>query len=199
MTANHQSLEPVTLEGDGVRLQPLERSHGDGLLKAAADPQIWDFMPMAVQDERSLKRFLDDALARAAGGTELPFTIFQKPDDTIVGSTRLLTLPMPFTGLEIGWTWHSPSVWRTGVNTECKYLLLRHAFEDLGAIRVQLKTDARNTRSQNAIERLGAKREGVLRRHQLNYSGYIRDSVYFSITDDEWPAVKQRLEGFLAG
>ena len=122
------------------------------------------------------------------------FTIIDKETNRPVGSTRYMDITLPNRGLEIGWTWLTPSVWRTRMNTECKYLLLKHGFEELNLLRIQLKTDSRNLRSQRAMERLGAVREGVLRRHRLLSDGYQRDTVYYSILAEEWAGVKARLE-----
>jgi RimJ/RimL family protein N-acetyltransferase len=142
--------------------------------------------------------WIHDALAERAAGTQFPFAIVELASGAAVGSTRYLNITPRDRGIEIGWTWLAPRMQRSAVNTECKYLLLRHAFETLGAIRVQLKTDARNLTSQRAIERLGAVREGVLRKHMIVLHGHQRDTVMYSITDDEWPAVKSRLAGLLA-
>jgi len=139
------------------------------------------------------------AIAQRRLKLEWPLVVVDRTTDTIVGSTRYLDIVPAHKAVEIGWTWLTPSVWRTSINTECKYLLLRHAFETAGAIRVCLKTDSRNLRSQAAIERIGGVREGVLRRHRILPDGYRRDSVYYSIIDEEWPAVKARLEAMLAG
>ena len=133
-----------------------------------------------------------------ATGREIAFAIIHKSDKRAIGSTRFLDIQPAHRTLEIGWTWIGTKYQRTAVNTECKYLLLSYAFEKLGAVRVQLRTDTRNEKSQKAIERIGAVKEGVLRKSHTTHTGFIRDSVYYSIIDDEWPAVKQRLEGFLA-
>ena len=142
---------------------------------------------------------IEQALEVAAGGTQLPFAIVHRGSGKGVGSTRYLDIRRSDRGLEIGWTWIGTDYQRTVINTECKYLLLRHAFEDLGAVRVQMKTDLRNVRSQRAIERLGAVREGVLRKHIVLWDGFIRDTVYYSVIHEEWPEVKRRLEGLLKG
>jgi RimJ/RimL family protein N-acetyltransferase len=188
-------IEPVTLEGRIVRLEPLGLQHVAGLYEAAQDSSIWLYMyydpSHAVADAEHM---ITMALQEQKAGTELPFAIIERATNTVIGSTRYLDINVHNHGIEIGWTWLTPSVQRTGVNTECKYLLLRHAFEDLGAIRVQLKTDSRNTKSQRAIERLGAVKEGILRNHRILPDGYYRHSVYYSIIDSEWPAVKAGLE-----
>ena len=189
---------PVVLYGEAVRLEPLDYTHAEDLLAAGADPDIWRYMPipqpMAVGQ---LRAWIDEAWQLAAAGEQIPFAILDPVTDRAFGSTRFLEIRRTWRTLEIGWTWLAASVQRTRVNTECKYLLLRHAFEDLGALRVQFKTDGRNEQSQRAIERIGAVKEGVLRKQRVNHDGYVRDAVYYSILDDEWPAVKARLEEML--
>jgi RimJ/RimL family protein N-acetyltransferase len=185
------------LIGRHVRLAALTPEHREGLLAAARDPRIWAYMPSRIGTGEEVDRMIASALAARDQGTEWPFTIFSQSTGEIVGSTRLLDIMPAHKNVEIGWTWLNPSVWRTAINTECKYLLLRHCFEDAGAIRVQLKTDARNERSQRAIERIGGVKEGVLRRHRILWDGFVRDSVYYSVLDHEWPAVKARLEEML--
>ncbi len=138
-----------------------------------------------------------DILGRQAKGTDLPFTVIHRKTGKPIGCTRYMAIDMRNRGLEIGGTWYGPAYQRTGVNTECKYLLLRHAFEVWGCIRVQLKTDLNNVRSQAAIERIGAVREGVLRNHMIRPDGTIRDSVFYSVIDSEWPQVKARLEALM--
>jgi N-acetyltransferase len=190
---------PVTLEGRVARLEPLEQRHAAGLLAVAQDRDIWRYMPSdpSGSPER-MAAWIAAALRTQAAGTELPFAIVARATGEAVGATRYLNIVPRDRGLEIGWTWLGRAARRTAVNTECKYLLLRHAFETLGTIRVQLKTDGRNTVSQRAIERLGAVREGVLRRHMILEDGFQRDSVMYSIIAEEWPAVRTRLEGMLA-
>jgi RimJ/RimL family protein N-acetyltransferase len=191
-------VEPVIVSGTVVRLEPLGPQHVDGLLRAAADPTIWLWMPEDPSGSReAMARWMQDALAQRDAGTQQPFAIVEQASGAVMGSTRYLEIVPRDHTLEIGWTWLARQVQRTAVNTECKYLLLRHAFEDLGAMRVQLRTDLRNTRSQAAIERLGAVREGVLRKHRIVQGNYQRSTVVFSIIDDEWLAVKTRLEGWL--
>mgnify|MGYP001180497785 CR=1 FL=1 len=192
------SLETVTLTGHRVELIPYTETHLDQLLEAGQFPEIWTYMPLqTIPTRERLARSMASALAEQAAETCLPFTILDQETGEMVGSTRLFDVALPHRRGEIGHTWLTPSVWRTRINTECKYLLLKHAFETLNFIRVQLKTDSRNTRSQTAIERLGAVKEGVLRNHVILPDGYIRHSVLYSITDAEWPTVKARLESFL--
>jgi N-acetyltransferase len=188
---------PVQLVGRRVALVPLEASHTRALYEAGRHPKIWDYMFMRVETPDEMHRLVQEALSARDAGTELPFVIVDRETGRIVGSTRFLDIAPAHRGLEIGWTWLAPEVWRTPINTECKYLLLRHCFEVLGAVRVQFKTDARNIRSQRALERIGAHKEGVLRRHRILPDGYIRDSVYYSIIAEEWPAVRRRLEDLL--
>lgn len=156
-------------------------------------------MSTVIRQPEDAQRFIETALENQASGTELPFAIIRKEDGQVIGSTRFLNISKKDRGLEIGYTWLTPSVWKTKVNTECKWLLLRHCFEELGCIRVQLKTDARNANSQRAIKRIGGVYEGTLRNHMIVRDGYIRDSVYFSILDREWPQVDQKLQMLLFG
>ena len=190
--------QPVTLEGRHVRLEPLALHHAEGLFEVGKDEMIWSYMPRpplkCLQDAQVL---IDQALEVAAAATQIPFAIIERKSGKAIGSTRYLDIRPNDRGLEIGWTWIGTAYQRTVVNTECKYLLLRHAFEDLGAVRVQLKTDLRNVRSQRAIQRLGAVREGVLRKHIVLWDGFIRDTVYYSVIESEWPEVKRRLEGLM--
>lgn len=190
-------VEPVTLTGKRSKLVPLNREHTQALFEAGNYPEIWTYMPQNSSSLEDMEEIVEGALAQMVTGAELPFSIVDQMSGKIVGSTRFLDISPANRSLEIGWTWLTPEVWRTRINTECKYLLLKHCFETLGTIRVQLKTDSRNLRSQAAMERIGAIREGVLRKHRILPDGYIRDSVYFSIVDDEWPKVKARLEAML--
>lgn len=191
------NITPIIMEGERVKLLPLDESHIDGLFAAGTDPRIWEVSMKPILSRSDAERFVGQALDEQDQGNGLPFAVWDHQLQAIVGSTRLFDISAAHRQLEIGHTWYQPSVWRSRVNTECKYLLLRHCFETLGTIRVQLKTDLRNTRSQAAISRLGAVREGVLRQHRILHDGYIRDTVMFSITDQEWPSVKARLEQYL--
>lgn len=188
---------PVVLTGERAKLVPLEAAHADALYEAGRNPDIWAYLPTWVASPNDMVRFVQEALLARTEGKDLPFVILDQQNDQVVGSTRLCDVSPAHRNLEIGWTWLSPHVWRTRINTECKYLLLRHCFETLQTLRVQLKTDARNIRSQAAIERLGAIKEGILRRHRVMPDGYVRDSVYYSILLEEWPRVKERLENRL--
>lgn len=185
---------PVVLYGDAVKLEPLDPAHAQDLLAAGADPDVWRYMPIAQPNSvAEVTRWIDEAWQLASLGNQLPFAIVDPATDRAVGSTRFLEIHRSWRTLEIGWTWLAASVQRTAVNTECKFMLLKHAFEDLGALRVQFMTDARNLRSQQALERIGAVKEGVLRKQRVNHDGYVRDAVSYSILDDEWPSVKERL------
>jgi len=189
---------PAVLYGDHVRLEPLDYRHVDDLLEQGRDDEIWRYLPVPRPATRAeFEQLIDKAWKAASEGLEVPFAIIDDKSDRAVGSTRYLDIHRSDRALEIGWTWLGTAAQRTPINTECKLLLFRHAFEDLGALRVQLKTDGRNLRSQHAIERLGAVREGILRRNRLMWDGFHRDTVYYSVLDREWPAVKDRLEGLL--
>ncbi|HTE85607.1 MAG TPA: GNAT family N-acetyltransferase [Dehalococcoidia bacterium] len=188
--------EPVTLEARHVRLEPLKQEHAPDLFEAAQNDDIWRWLyprrPAALAEMQS---FIDDALAEQLEGAELPFAVIDPASARAVGSTRFLGIEPAHRHVEIGFTWYARDYWRTAVNTECKYLLLRHAFEKLDCIRVQLVTDLRNERSQRAIERIGGVREGVLRKNRVVLKdGYQRSSVCYSILAEEWPGVKSRLE-----
>lgn len=187
-------VSPVILSGSKVELIPMEFEHSSGLYEAGCYSDIWALTQGRISSLEDSREYIRKALE--SPGT-LPFVIIERTSGKIVGSTRFYDISVSNRSLEIGSTWLTPSVWRTPVNTECKYLLLKHCFETLGTIRVQIKTDSRNVRSQRAIERLGATREGVLRNHMILPDGYIRDSVYYSILDREWSEVKLRLEGYL--
>ena len=192
-------IKPVVLTGDFVRLEPLTEAHIPGLAEIGVGQPFWDFMlygPMNSADD--MRNWVRDILGRAARGTDLPFAVIHLASGRVAGATRYLNIMPEHRGLEIGGTWYGPEFQRTVVNTECKYLLLRHAFETLDCIRVQLKTDLRNERSQRAIERIGAVREGVLRNHMILPDGWVRHSVFYSIIDSEWVGVKAQLEQWLA-
>ncbi|MFL5356042.1 GNAT family N-acetyltransferase [Archangium sp.] len=188
---------PVTLEGVAVRLEPLAMSHAPALA-AVVEPSLFEFFPMVLSSLQDVEAYIAEALEAVERGVERPFVIIEKQTGTPVGSTRYLDIQRKHRTLEIGHTWLAKRVWRSRVNTECKYLLLRQAFEELKVMRVQLKTDRRNVRSRAAIERIGARFEGILRHHMLVRGGVVRDSAYFSVIDTEWPEVKKGLEAKLA-
>jgi RimJ/RimL family protein N-acetyltransferase len=190
---------PVTLEGNFVRLEPLTEAHVPALAEVGCDERIWRPMLYGlIRTEDDMRAWVGDMLARQAAGTDLPFAVIHLASGRVAGATRYMEMRPEHKGLEIGGTWYAPEFQRTAVNTECKYLLLKHAFEVLGAIRVQFKTDTRNECSWRALERIGAKSEGVLRNHYILQDGTVRDSVYYSIIEQEWPGVKERLGEMLA-
>jgi N-acetyltransferase len=191
-------IHPVTLEGRIVRLESLSLDHLDDLAAAGQDESIWTYMlyGQPTTPDR-MRTWIEDILGRQAQGGDLAFAVILRETGRAVGSTRYLDIRREHRGLEIGGTWYSPDCQGTLVNPECKYLLLWHAFEELGCLRVQFKADLRNERSQRAIERLGAVREGVLRDHMITPEGVVRSSVMYSILRGEWPAAKTRLESRL--
>jgi RimJ/RimL family protein N-acetyltransferase len=189
---------PVLLTGRLVRLEPLTPAHADALWEAGRDPAIFRYVlgaPFGGLDD--VRRAIDAALEAQRNGAEVAWATVRLADGAVVGSTRYLDIRRPHRALEIGNTWLTPSAQRTMVNTEAKYLQLRHAFEELGAVRVQLKTDRRNEASRRAIARLGAVEEGTLRCYQTRHDGYVRDTVMFSLIAAEWPAAKAQLESRL--
>ena len=190
-------VQPVTLEGRRVRLEPLRRDHLADLALVAFDPALWRWTIAASQDEAGLERWLEAALANAEAGTERPFATIDRASGRAVGSSRFMSIVPEHRRLEIGWTWVGAAFQRSGANREAKLLQLSHAFEVLGANRVEFKTHARNERSRTALAGIGATFEGF-RSHMIMPDGSLRDSVYFSVVADEWPAVKAGLEASLA-
>ena len=192
---------PVTLAGHTVRLEPLTLDHAPDLLHALNDDEeIWRYIPVEQpQTLDDMSGWIATALAEQAQGQRLPFAVIDNASGRAIGSTSYPNISEPNRTLDIGWTWYARQYWRTGVNTECKYLLLRHAFETLGCVRIGLRTDLRNIRSQHAIERIGGVKEGVLRKAQILYDGHQRFVVLYSILDEEWPARKAWFEERLAG
>ncbi|MDM5300930.1 GNAT family N-acetyltransferase [Bacillus subtilis] len=182
------------LTGELIRVVPMDKSHIQGLYEAANDETIWAHLPKTITTLHDMEDFIEEALQMKASGAEFPFVMIHRETGKIVGTTRFLYMSSASRSLEIGWTWLNPSVWGTSVNTECKYLLLQYCFEQLKTIRVQFKTDERNVRSQKAIERLGAVKEGILRNQMIRKDGTFRNSVFYSIIDSDWPSVKQHLE-----
>ncbi len=194
------NISPITLQGTHIRLEPLALKHADDLFEASRSPEIWELMiAPAPKTREEMQVWIGKSLEQVAAGTNIWFAIVRRADNRAVGATSYLNINRADRGLEIGGTWLTPSVWRTAINTECKYLLLRHAFETLDCVRVQLKTDERNVRSQRAIERLGAVKEGILRKYQITHTGHQRNTVMYSILDSEWVMVKERLEEKLKG
>ncbi len=189
---------PVTLEGNSVRLEPLNEAHIPDLAAVGCDDRIWKLMRYGlIRTEQDMRAWVSQLLDGQAAGTDLPFAVIQLASGRVAGATRYMEIHPEHRGLEIGGTWYGLEFQRTAINTECKYLLLQYAFEMLGAIRVQFKADVRNNQSMRAIERIGAKREGILRNHMILPDGVWRDSIYYSILEHEWPMVKERLEGLL--
>ena len=193
------TIEPITLEGRWVRLEPLERRHEADLAAIGSDEEIWRLLPAPLATRDDMHAFVETALENQARGVELPFVIVERSSGAVAGSTRFLDIRPAHRAVEIGSTWLGRAWWRGVVNSETKYLLLRHLFETLGCQRVSLKTDGLNTRSQRAIERLGARREGVLRKHMIVQGGRSRDTVYYSILDDEWPSMRASMAAKLYG
>ena len=190
-------LEPITLEGRSVRLEPLTASHHAALCEVGLDPELWRLIPYRVSTADEMRDYIDSALAGQAAGTAIPFATVERASGRVVGSTRFMNIDAAHRRVEIGATWIAKPWQRTAINTEAKYLMLRHAFETLGCVRVELKTDALNQRSRQAILRIGAREEGALRQHMVTWSGRLRDSVYFSVLDSEWEGVKASLEARL--
>src|SRR5882724_4058457 len=197
MTSGAMKVEPVVLEGAHVRLEPLSRAHLAGLYEVGLAEELWRWIPLPVQTPNDMAGYIDLALREQANGVSLPFVQIEKDSGRVIGSTRYMNIEKVHHRVEIGCTWIGREWQRTAVNTEAKYLLLRHAFETLGCMRVELKTDSLNEKSRAAILRIGAKEEGTFRNHMVTASGRIRHTVYFSIIDSEWPAVKARLEAKL--
>jgi len=188
-------VQPIILVGKVVRLEPLSESHVPELTISGQDESIWHYMLYnTIRTEQQMRSWVLNLLAQQAKGTDLPFAVIHLESGRVIGATRYLNIRPQDRGLEIGGTWYAVKFQRTAVNTECKYLLLKHAFEGLKCIRVQFKTDLRNERSQRALERIGAVKEGILRSHMITPDGYIRDSVFYSILASEWPLVRARLE-----
>ena len=189
-------VEPVTLEGEAVRLEPLSLDHLADLARVGLDPVIWTWMPALLSSVDDLRDFIVAAQAAAASGREVPFAIVERGSGRAVGSTRYLNVEPTHRRLEIGYTWLAPACQRGALNSAAKLLLLEHAFERLGALRVEFKTDSRNVRSRQALLGIGAVEEGTLRSHMAVHAGR-RDSVYFSVIAEEWPRVRRHLEARL--
>ena len=196
--ATEMVVSPVMLEGAYVRLEPLTSVHLAGLAQVGLDEELWRWIPTPVRTQEEMAAYIEAALGEQERGESLPFAIADKTTGRAIGSTRYGNIDRTHHRVEIGWTWLAREWQRTAMNTEAKYLLLRHAFETLGCIRVELKTDSLNARSRAAILRIGAREEGIFRNHMITASGRIRHTVYFSIIDSEWPAAKARLEAILS-
>jgi len=192
------SLPPITLTGARVALVPLAWEHLAAALAVAVPSDIFHWWPRDIRTPADLRASFEEAFAARDGGTALPFSTFDRASDQLVGGTRYMAVDLRNRRLEIGGTWVARPWQRTYVNTEAKLLMLEHAFETLGCLRVEFKTDALNTASRAALDRLGAQQEGVFRKHMVTSAARVRDTVYFSIVDDEWPDVKARLLAKLA-
>jgi len=188
------NIHPVILEGEHVRLEPLTQVHLAPLCEVGLDEELWKLTTTLIRTPADMKKYIETAMEEYARGRALPFAIIERSSGRAVGSTRFGNIETSHRRVEIGWTWIARQWQRTVVNTEAKYLLLSHAFDTLGCIRVEFKTDSTNNRSRNALARIGAKEEGVMRNHMIVPGGRIRHSVYFSIVDSEWPEVKKNLE-----
>lgn len=187
-------IKPVTLEGKHVRLESMRPEHVAALWRVGAYEEIWRYMPYTIRSEDDMRSFIEAELRKQQAGLKLRFATIAKPSQQPVGSTSYLNIDRQHRRLEIGGTWITPSWQRSAVNTEAKYLQLSHAFETLGCIRVEFKTDSLNIKSRQALARIGAVEEGTFRNHMVMPDGRLRHSVYFSIIDSEWPAVKAHLE-----
>lgn len=196
--ASRRWVEPISLEGSVVRLEPLSLDHLAALINVGLEADIWRWMPRQVNSPADMRTFVEAALAALATGTEMPFATIERTSGLVVGSTRYMAIEPRHRRLEIGYTWLAPAWQQTAINTEAKLLMLDHAFGVLGALRVEFKTDALNERSRSALAGIGAQEEGTLRRHILTESGRRRDSVYFSVIEEEWPRVRQHLVRRLA-
>jgi len=185
------------LEGSFVRLEPMTMEHHAGLTAIGLDPEIWRLTVANVRTPEEMRTYMESALRLQTDGSSLPFVTIERSSGRIVGSTRFGNYDSLNRRIEIGWTWLAPAWQRTATNTEAKYLMLTHAFERLGCVRVELKTDVLNRPSRKAMTRIGAKEEGILRKHTLMWTGRYRDTVFYSILDDEWPQVKAHIEALL--
>ena len=192
------NIHPIILEGKHVRLEPLTQAHHAQLCEVGFDDELWRLTTTIIRTPEDMKKYIDTSLKDFSEGKALPFAIIEKRSNTAVGSTRFGNIERTHRRVEIGWTWIAKQWQRTFINTEAKYLLLSHAFDTLGCMRVEFKTDSTNSRSRNALMRIGAKEEGVFRNHMIMPGGRIRHSVYFSIIDSEWNEVKRELEKKLA-
>ena len=191
-------IEPVVLEGRRVRLEPLDLDrHGEGLTAIGLDDDLWRWTLAHPKTPEHLRAYLDIALAEQEQGRSVPFTTLDRASGAIAGSTRFANIEVNNRKVEIGWTWVGRPFQRTHVNTEAKYLMMRHAFETWGCVRVELKTNVLNRRSRDAMLRIGCVEEGILRQREISEAGVVRDTVYYSVLDREWPDVKARLEGMM--
>jgi RimJ/RimL family protein N-acetyltransferase len=191
-------LSPCVLEGPGIRLEPLAPGHLEGLCAAGLDPELWHLTVQRIAVRGDMERYHREALDERRRGQSLPFATVERASGCVIGSTRFGNAVAAHRRVEIGWTWLGRRWQRSGANVEAKYLMLRHAFERWNCLRVEFKTSARNAQSRAALLGIGATEEGVLRQHMINEDGSLRDSVYYSILEHEWPDVRRRLEARLA-
>jgi RimJ/RimL family protein N-acetyltransferase len=187
-------VEPVTLNGEVIRLEPLSLEHHAQLCEVGLEDELWRWIPIAVRTPDQMRAYIETALAEQTAGTALPFATIERATGQAIGSTRFGNIDRANRHVEIGWTWLGKKWQRTAANTEAKYLMLGHAFETWGCLRVEFKTDSLNQRSRAALLRIGAKEEGIFRNHVITWTGRLRHSVYYSIIDSEWPAVKTHLQ-----
>jgi RimJ/RimL family protein N-acetyltransferase len=194
---NDMNIEPLALEGSHVRLEPLSFTHVGQLCDVGLDPDLWQWTTNLVSTPDDMRVYIESALQMQREGSALPFVITERSSGRVIGSSRFGNIDMRHRRVEIGWTWIARPWQRSSVNTESKYLMLKHAFDALGCMRVEFKTDSLNQRSRTAILRIGAKEEGILRNHMVTHSGRVRHTAYYSIIDTEWPIVKTGLEAKL--
>lgn len=191
------TLEFRALENEIVLLKPLDKQDVAGILTAGSYPEIWTYLSTKIENEKDVHNFVDKTLQEKMLNKEFPFVIVDKKTGEIIGSTRFMDIDVQHQRLEIGFTWLTPSYWRTTVNTNCKYLLLSYCFEGLGLQRVQIKTDHANIRSQKAIERIGAVKEGILRNHMIRKDGTTRHTVMYSVIKEDWQEMKEHFKQLL--
>jgi RimJ/RimL family protein N-acetyltransferase len=194
----HPWVEPAVLEGSVVRLEPLSLDHLPGLISVGLDADIWRWMPVAIQTPGDMRTYVETALEGRDSGREMPFATVEVASGRVIGGTRYLNIEPAHRRLEIGYTWLAPAWQRTAANTEQKLLMLGHAFNDLGALRVEFKTDSLNEKSRTALLGIGATEEGTMRNHMITQGGRRRHSVYFSVVEEDWPQVRQHLEARIA-
>ncbi|WP_210608108.1 GNAT family N-acetyltransferase [Priestia flexa] len=186
------------LKGNQICIVPMDKKYIEELCKIGQEKSIWEHLPETLTTRYSMENFINEALIQKERCIEYPFVILSLKTDEVIGTTRFMNISKDNKSLEIGWTWLTSKVWGTGVNIECKYLLLKYCFEYMNLCRVQFKTDERNIRSQKAIEKIGGIREGILRNHMIRKDGSFRNSVFYSIIDSEWPYVRRKLELLLS-
>lgn len=193
MTAEKFFARDHDLENERARLEPLSEKHFELLLPIALHTELWEFTGAKVRNESDFKRYFNTALAEKKAGSSYPFAIYDKQNSCYAGCTRYGNISFPNKRMEIGWTWYDPALQRTGINKACKFLLLSFGFETLGLNRIELKTSILNIKSQGAMLKIGAVKEGVLRSHMINEDGIVRDTVYFSFITAEWPYIKETI------